>query len=145
MGEESHKIFHHHDWSHLFPMRSGIFSHNKHAGVSRSTERIKHKKSAAKNIQAASRLGMRRGSSMSELDKLANGTLPDLVRSTTASHQLSTSPASLPHSPYFSRSGLLSMSNASTSARDSIGMNPPRPSAAQEACRWYKNYSLIVL
>lgn len=50
------------------------------------------------------RLRMRRGSSMSDIDKIAlPGNIPDLVRSSTANHKLSASPASVPHSPYLSR------------------------------------------
>lgn len=69
---------------------------------------------------------MRRGSSMSELDKLINGTgLPDLVRSTTATNRLSAEQAgskgydSLPHSPHLSRSTV--NKTGSCSVRGSIG------------------------
>ncbi|KAF5272306.1 hypothetical protein FQR65_LT04964 [Abscondita terminalis] len=118
------------EWALLFPLKAGLFS-MKHSGVTRSQDRLK-KKSIAK--ETPNRLNMRRGSSMSELDKLANGALPDLVRSTTAHHQLSTSPASLPHSPYLSRSVI---STASHSVRDSIGdlMNEKKYGSSQWSVR----------
>ncbi|KAF5304322.1 hypothetical protein FQA39_LY09701 [Lamprigera yunnana] len=102
------------EWALLFPLKAGLFT-MKHSGVTRSQDRLK-KKTSTKDLP--DRLHMRRGSSMSELDKLANGALPDLVRSTTTHHHLSTSPASVPHSPYFSRSAV---STTSHSVRDSIG------------------------
>ncbi|KAK5649190.1 hypothetical protein RI129_000219 [Pyrocoelia pectoralis] len=121
------------EWALLFPLRAGLFS-VRHSGVTRSHDRIK-KKRPSKETPKDDRLGMRRGSSMSELDKLSSsGLLPDLVRSTTAHHQLSASPASVPHSPYLSRSGI---STASHSVRDSIGdlMNQKKYGSSQWSVR----------
>lgn len=87
----------------LFPLKAGLFA-MKSSTITRSVERIKLKCTPSKSAPETSRLKMRRGSSMSELDKLtAPGVTTDLVRSTTANQQLSASPASLPHSPYLSR------------------------------------------
>lgn len=70
---------------------------------SKSAERIR-KKASTKIAESEDRLRMRRGSSMSDIDKIAvQGTMSDLVRSSTANHKLSASPASVPHSPYMSR------------------------------------------
>lgn len=120
------------EWALLFPLKAGLFS-MKHSSITRSADRLK-KKSNAKDLPESNRLRMRRGSSMSELDKLSGGLLPDLVRSTTANHQLSTSPASLPHSPCFSRSLL---STTSPSVRDSIGdlMNQKKYGSSQWSVR----------
>lgn len=70
---------------------------------------------------------------MSELDKLQAGTLPDLVRSTTANNQLSASPASVPHSPYMSRSVI----SNTASVRGSIGdlMNQKKYGSSQWSVR----------
>ncbi|KAJ8932399.1 hypothetical protein NQ314_014693, partial [Rhamnusium bicolor] len=117
----------------LFPLKAGLFT-MKSSSVARSAERIK-KKSGAKEIPTHSRLRMRRGSSMSDLDKMSQEPLPDLVRSTTATQQLSVSPAgSLPHSPYLSRSFL---SSNTTSVRGSIGdlMNQKRFGSSQWSVR----------
>lgn len=86
----------------------------KSSNVSRSASVIK-KKNGAKHYetlchqQHQRRLGMRRGSSMSDLEKLSQEPLPDLVRSTTTNYQLSVSPAgTLSQSPNLSRSFLSS-------------------------------------
>lgn len=88
--------------------------------VSRSASVIK-KKSDAKQCEIPSHhqhrrhLGMRRGSSMSDLEKLSLEPLPDLVRSTTTNYELSVSPAgTLSQSPNLSRSLL---SSTATSVR----------------------------
>lgn len=95
----------------------------KCSNVSQSASAIK-KKSGAKHYdmschhQHQRRLGMRRGSSMSDLEKLTQEPLPDLVRSTTTNYQLSVSPAgTLPHSPNLSRSFL---SSNTTSVRGQL-------------------------
>ncbi|KAJ8960590.1 hypothetical protein NQ318_013879 [Aromia moschata] len=123
------------EFSSIF-LKTTLFTSLKPSNVLRHTERVK-KKNGGKEGSQKSRLGMRRGSSMSELDKMAQTPrpLPDLVRSTTANQQLSVSPAgSVPHSPYLSRS-LLS-SNA-TSVRGSIGdlMNLKRFGSSQWSVR----------
>lgn len=73
-----------------------------------------------KPSKSGNRLTLRRGSSMSELDRLnPNSCLSDLVRSSTATTQISNgrnSYNSLPYSPILSRSGLLDHH-----MRDSIG------------------------
>ncbi|GLV31617.1 hypothetical protein CBL_07378 [Carabus blaptoides fortunei] len=90
---------------------------------SSSSVTVDQKKTKTKPVE--NRLNMRRGSSMSELDKLTTGGgLPDLVRSTTANNRLSTSQTSkgydsLPHSPHLSRSGV--NKTGSCSVRGSIG------------------------
>lgn len=104
------------EWALLFPLRTGLFS-MKSSTVTRSVERIK-KKNPAKYVAATGDTRMRRGSSLSDLDKLSANTLRDLVRSTTANQQLSASSASVPHSPYLSRSYL---SSNTASVRGSIG------------------------
>ncbi|KAJ8921477.1 hypothetical protein NQ315_003095 [Exocentrus adspersus] len=115
----------------LFPLKTTLF-----AMKSSSTDRLK-KKNLAKDIPQT-RLRIRRGSSMSDLDKVAQqAPLPDLVRSTTANQQLCVSPAgSLPHSPYLSRS-LLGGSTATNSVRGSIGdlMNQKRFGSSQWSVR----------
>lgn len=128
MEEDKHST----EWALLFPLKAGLFS-MKHSTVTRSVDRLK-KKTNTKETPNANRLRMRRGSSMSELDKLSAGPLPDLVRSTTANNHLSTSPASLPHSPYFSRSIL---GTANPSVRNSIGdlMNQKKYGSSQWSVR----------
>lgn len=119
------------EWALLFPLKAGLFT-MKSSSVTRSVDRFK-KHSKSKNLPDTNRLNMRRGSSMSELDKLVSGPLPDLVRSTTTSNQLSASPASLPHSPYMSRSYV----SNTTSIRGSIGdlMNQKKYGSSQWSVR----------
>ncbi|XP_044760920.1 uncharacterized protein LOC123318376 [Coccinella septempunctata] len=126
-GKRSHT----HEWGLLFPLKSGLFA--MRSSNSHSTDRLKCK-SNSKKVAENERIRMRRGSSLSELDKLADNALPDLVRSTTAQHQLSLSPASLPHSPYLSRS---LMSSNTTSIRGSIGdlMNQKKFGSSQWSVR----------
>ncbi|CAH0553611.1 unnamed protein product [Brassicogethes aeneus] len=118
------------EWALLFPLKAGLFS-MKSSTVTRSAERIKKK--PAKNTNHV-RLVMRRGSSMSDLDKVAANALPDLVRSTTANQHLSASPASVPHSPYLSRSY---MSSRTVSVQGSIGdlMNQKKYGSSQWSIR----------
>lgn len=119
------------EWALLFPLKAGLFT-MKSSSVTRSVDRFK-KHSKSKTSPEKTRLSMRRGSSMSELDKLVSGPLPDLVRSTTANNQLSASPASLPHSPYLSRSYI----STSASVRGSIGdlMNQKKYGSSQWSIR----------
>lgn len=88
----------------------------KHANVTRSAS-VKRKAGGAKHshrphqiLLHQKRLGMRRGSSMSDLEKFSTQQqLPDIVRSTTATNQLSVSSVgSLTLSPNLSRSYLSS-------------------------------------
>lgn len=103
------------EWALLFPLKASLLTIK-----SSTTPKIERKDP---NMD---RLRMRRGSSMSELDKLAqNNGLPDLIRSTTTSNKLSLSQTSkgydsLPHSPFLSRSGVLNKAG-SCSVRGSIG------------------------
>ncbi|KAL3279650.1 hypothetical protein HHI36_017156 [Cryptolaemus montrouzieri] len=119
------------EWALLFPLKTGLFA--MRSSNTRSTDRLKTKTSV-KKISENERIRMRRGSSLSELDKLAENTLPDLVRSTTTQHQLSLSPASLPHSPFLSRS---LMSSNTASVRGSIGdlMNQKKFGSSQWSVR----------
>jgi hypothetical protein len=114
------------EWALLFPLRAGLF-----AMKSSSVDRLKKN---LKESPSTCRLRMRRGSSMSDLDKVASNTLPDLVRSTTANQQLGASPASLPHSPHLSRSFL---SSNTTSIRGSFGdlMNQKKYGSSQWSVR----------
>ncbi|XP_065170136.1 uncharacterized protein [Atheta coriaria] len=130
MDDEEH---HSTEWALLFPLKTGLFA-MKSSHVARSAERIKHKKAAKEPAVAeCQRLRMRRGSSMSELDKLAAVPLPYLVRSTTANNQLSASPSSLPHSPYLSRS----INSNAYLTRGSIGdlMNQKKYGSSQWSVR----------
>lgn len=139
MDEKHHTT----EWALLFPLKAGLFT-MKSSTMTRSAERIK-KKTSCKEMPTSSssscnnnnnRLGMRRGSSMSDLDKMSNRTtLPDLVRSTTANQHFSTSPVSLPHSPCLSRSFL--SSNTTISVRGSIGdlMNQKKYGSSQWSVR----------
>lgn len=104
------------EWALLFPLKASLLTIK-----SSSTILKKENRKDAK----MDRLKMRRGSSMSELDKLAQNGLPDLIRSTTTSNKLSLSQTSkgydsLPHSPFLSRSGVLNK-GGSCSVRGSIG------------------------
>lgn len=121
------------EWALLHPLKTGLTA-MKSSTVTRSTDRVR-KKGVVKEISEMSRLRMRRGSSMSELDKLSASPLPDLVRSTTTNQRLSASPAgSLPHSPYLSRSFL---SSNMTSVQGSIGdlMNQKKYGSSQWSIR----------
>lgn len=115
----------------LFPLKAGLFT-MKSSTFTRSVDRLK-KNTKPKESTNDNRLKMRRGSSMSELDKLAAEPLPDLVRSTTATNHLSASPASVPHSPYLSRSYI----SNTTSVRGSIGdlMNQKKYGSSQWSVR----------
>lgn len=122
---------HNTQWALLFPLKAGFLAMRSET-VTRSVDRLKQHRPSKKDIEN-SRLNMRRGSSMSEIDKLASGALPDLVRSTTTNNQLSASSASVPHSPYFSRS-VISNTN---SVRGSIGdlMNQKKYGSSQWSVR----------
>ncbi|XP_026670112.1 uncharacterized protein LOC113464454 [Ceratina calcarata] len=85
------------EWALLFPLKAGLFamkSSLSSKSVNREKERI-----ARKNQLLKPRI--RRGSSLSDLDKLQNKQmLPDVVRSTEKCSE------SLPHSPALSRTNL---------------------------------------
>lgn len=110
------------EWALLFPLKASLFT------MRASTPKRDKAKAPAKENITKDRLQMRRGSSMSELDKLTGGggTLPDLVRSTTATNRLSSGQTggrgydSLPHSPRLSRGAALDQAS-SCSVRGSIG------------------------
>ncbi|XP_019767708.2 uncharacterized protein LOC125505064, partial [Dendroctonus ponderosae] len=121
------------DWTSILAIKSFTMKSPSHH--TRSVERIR-KKVSVKMTETEDRLRMRRGSSMSDIDKIAlPGNIPDLVRSSTANHKLSASPASVPHSPYMSRS-LLS-STTTVSVRGSIGdlMNQKKYGSSQWSVR----------
>ncbi|KXZ75740.1 hypothetical protein TcasGA2_TC035020 [Tribolium castaneum] len=100
------------EWALLFPLKAGLFTMKSSTSL--------------KTNPSTPRLRMRRGSSMSDLDKLSS-TLPDLVRSTTTN-------TSLPHSPHLSRSFL---SSNTPSVRGSIGdlMNQKKYGSSQWSVR----------
>lgn len=111
------------EWALLFPLKAGLFA-------MKSTTKVKITKSKP---MEKDRLKMRRGSSLSELDKLTVNN-KDFMRSPTTNQHLAASPVSLPQSPYLSRS-LLS-SNA-TSLKGSIGdlMNLKKYGSSQWSVR----------
>lgn len=119
------------EWALLFPLKAGLFP-VKSSTMSRTESRKAHhhlsalglnihKKVLRKKSSEAEpdmepptgqRLRMRRGSSMSELDKIQSaGGLPDLIRSSTNQSQLGSAQSTLllkgygsvPHSPAMSR------------------------------------------
>nr|XP_033323764.1 protein unc-13 homolog B-like isoform X4 [Megalopta genalis] len=86
------------EWALLFPLKAGLFA-MKWSLSSRSVNREKER--IAKSNQLLPNLRMRRGSSLSDLDKLhSKPILPDIVRSTEKCSE------SLPHSPALSRTNL---------------------------------------
>ncbi|XP_053976281.1 uncharacterized protein LOC128875022 [Hylaeus volcanicus] len=85
------------EWALLFPLKAGLFA-MKSSLSSKSVNREKDRLSK-KNLLPSPRI--RRGSSLSDLDKLqSKPVLPDVVRSTEKCSE------SLPHSPAFSRTNL---------------------------------------
>ncbi|XP_076288085.1 uncharacterized protein LOC143212798 [Lasioglossum baleicum] len=86
------------EWALLFPLKAGLFA-MKWSLSSRSVNREKER--IAKSNQLLPNTRMRRGSSLSDLDKLqSKPILPDVVRSTEKCSE------SLPHSPALSRTNL---------------------------------------
>ncbi|KAL1508907.1 hypothetical protein ABEB36_003727 [Hypothenemus hampei] len=121
-----------HNWSSdwIFPLKSSIFP-TKSSRHAISAERIR-KKVSIKMTESEDRLRMRRGSSMSDIDKIAvPGTMTDFV----ANHKISPSAASVPPSPYMSRSFL--SSTTTVSVRGSIGdlMNLKKYGSSQWSVR----------
>lgn len=137
------------EWALLFPLKAGLFA-MKSSTMSRTESRKTHhhlsslginlhkKTSRKKSAEAepemepptGQRMRMRRGSSMSELDKiqLSGGVgLPDLIRSSTNQSQLGSAQSTLmlkgygsvPHSPALSRS--LVSATRTSSTQGSIG------------------------
>ncbi|KAK1128375.1 hypothetical protein K0M31_002839 [Melipona bicolor] len=113
------------EWALLFPLKAGLFamkSSLSSKSVNREKERIAKKNQSLKS-------GIRRGSSLSELDKLqSKPVLPDVVRSTEKCSE------SLPHSPALSRTNLQS---GNLYVRGSIGdlMNMKRYGASTWSVR----------
>lgn len=88
------------EWALLFPLKAGLI------GMKCTTFKFNEKKSKiGKEFEKCARSKMRRGSSMSDIDKLTPDRLPDVVRSVTKTNQF-LSPASLPQTPHLSRSHL---------------------------------------
>nr|KAF7439650.1 hypothetical protein H0235_002041 [Vespula pensylvanica] len=86
------------EWALLFPLKAGLFA-MKSSLSSKSVNREKEK--IAKEKATLPRARIRRGSSLSDLDKLQNKSmLPDVVRSIEKCSE------SLPHSPALSRTNL---------------------------------------
>ncbi|XP_066593256.1 uncharacterized protein [Prorops nasuta] len=99
------------EWALLFPLKAGLFA-MKSSMSSKSMNREKERTAKEKNLHPRARI--RRGSSLSDLDKLQSKTLlPDVVRSTEKCCS-----ESLPHSPALSRTNL-GLSNSYV--RGSIG------------------------
>lgn len=108
------------EWALLFPLKAGLFAMKsslssksvcRESRESRETRESKERLSM-KHLQPRAR--MRRGSSLSDLDKLQNKTmLPDVVKSTEKCSE------SLPHSPALSRTNL--QLGGSCNVRGSIG------------------------
>jgi len=102
------------EWALLFPLKAGLFamksslsSKSVNRGEKESKERL------SKKSLREPRAKIRRGSSLSDLDKLQSKTiLPDVVKSTEKFSE------SLPHSPALSRTNL---QLGSSSIRGSIG------------------------
>ncbi|KAL6441456.1 hypothetical protein ACFW04_003572 [Cataglyphis niger] len=102
------------EWALLFPLKAGLFamkSSLSSKSMNRGEKEIKERFSK-KNFQPRAKI--RRGSSLSDLDKLQSKTiLPDVVKSTEKCSE------SLPHSPALSRTNLQQL--GSSSVRGSIG------------------------
>lgn len=102
------------EWALLFPLKAGLFA-MKSSLSSKSVSRgeKEREKLLKKNSLAQPRAKIRRGSSLSDLDKLqSKAILPDVVKSTEKCSE------SLPHSPALSRTNL---QLGSSSVRGSIG------------------------
>ncbi|KMQ95874.1 hypothetical protein RF55_3882 [Lasius niger] len=101
------------EWALLFPLKAGLFamkSSLSSKSVNRGEKEIKER-FLKKNFQPRAKI--RRGSSLSDLDKLqSKAILPDVVKSTEKCSE------SLPHSPALSRTNL---QLGSSSVRGSIG------------------------
>lgn len=97
------------EWALLFPLKAGFFAMRSSIS-SKSVHKEREKLLKEKHIQSRNRI--RRGSSLSDLDKLQNKeTLPDIVRSVEKGFE------SVPHSPALSRTNL----QLTNQVRGSIG------------------------
>lgn len=103
------------EWALLFPLKAGLFAMKSSLSTKSVSRGEKEKESkerlSKKSLQARAKI--RRGSSLSDLDKLQSKTiLPDVVKSIEKYSE------SLPHSPALSRTNL---QLGSSSVRGSIG------------------------
>lgn len=97
------------EWALLFPLKAGFFA-MRSSMSSKSVHKEREKLLKEKHIQSRNRI--RRGSSLSDLDKLqGKETLPDIVRSAEKGFE------SVPHSPALSRTNL----QLTNQVRGSIG------------------------
>lgn len=103
------------EWALLFPLKAGLFAMRSSISSKSVNNRERERAARAKvPVQAQFRNRIRRGSSLSDLDKLhVKVPLPDVVRSTEKCCS-----GSLPHSPAFSRTNL---QLTSSQVRGSIG------------------------
>lgn len=100
------------EWALLFPLKAGLFA-MKSSLSSKSVNRGEKERFLKKNFQPRAKI--RRGSSLSDLDKLqSKAILPDVVKSTEKCSE------SLPHSLALSRTNLHHQLGSS-SVRGSIG------------------------
>lgn len=100
------------EWALLFPLKAGLFAVKSSISCTINREKDKNQHQQQTNISKKSK--MRRGSSLSDLDKLQGKILlPTHVRSTEKCYE------SLPQSPALSRTNLIQIS--SNQVRGSIG------------------------
>ncbi|KYN41232.1 hypothetical protein ALC56_04383 [Trachymyrmex septentrionalis] len=101
------------EWALLFPLKAGLFAMKSSLSSKSVSRGEKEKERLSKKSLREPRAKIRRGSSLSDLDKLQNkAILPDVVKSTEQCSE------SLPHSPALSRTNL---QLGSSSVRGSIG------------------------
>ncbi|EGI63082.1 hypothetical protein G5I_08528 [Acromyrmex echinatior] len=101
------------EWALLFPLKAGLFAMKSSLSSKSVSRGEKEKEKLSKKSLREPRAKIRRGSSLSDLDKLQNkAILPDVVKSTEQCSE------SLPHSPALSRTNL---QLGSSSVRGSIG------------------------
>lgn len=111
------------EWALLFPLKAGLFamksslsskSVSRESRESRENRETRESKERLSTKHLQPRARMRRGSSLSDLDKLqSKAILPDVVKSTEKCSE------SLPHSPALSRTNL--QLGGSCNVRGSIG------------------------
>ncbi|XP_039312959.1 uncharacterized protein LOC120359467 [Solenopsis invicta] len=102
------------EWALLFPLKAGLFAMKSSLSTKSVSRGEKEKERLSKKSLREPRAKIRRGSSLSDLDKLQSKTiLPDVVKSTEKCCS-----ESLPHSPALSRTNL---QLGSSSMRGSIG------------------------
>ncbi|EFN64437.1 hypothetical protein EAG_00867 [Camponotus floridanus] len=101
------------EWALLFPLKAGLFAMKSSLSLKSVNRSEKENKERFLKKSFQPRAKIRRGSSLSDLDKLqSKRSLPDVVKSTEKCSE------SLPHSPALSRTNLQLGSN---SVRGSIG------------------------